>query len=204
MSGAIQKNFRGCRALIVQSDVSGRDTLVRTLGKLGLLSTVRTPEELTAEDIAQADVVFVDADEGSEPIFGDGQTPDAPIIAIIGSEAPSRLSRVVRARAASHVQKPVRSSGVFTAILLAMNEHAHRQRLEQESAALRRRLAARRKVIKAVLSLMVRWGIDEDEAYQRLRSTAMHERIPVEEAAERVLRQHKTGPEPRKSSRSSD
>lgn len=204
MTGAIQKNFRGCRALILQSDVSGRDTLLRTLGKLGLLTTVRTLDELTSDDIDTADVIFVDVDEGSEPIFDGSQKPDVPIIAIIGSEAPSRLSRVVRARAASHVQKPVRTSGVFTAILLAMNEHTQRQRLEHDFATLRRRLAARRRVVKAVLSLMVRWGIDEDEAYQRLRSVAMRERITVEDAADRVLGQHKDDPEPKKSARSSD
>lgn len=183
----VLRNFRGLRALVLQGDVSGRDTLVQTLRKLGLEAQAMASEEASAETFKVADLIFVDADEGSEPIFADDEVPDVPIIAIIGSEAPSRLSRVVKARAASHIQKPVRSSGVFTAVLLGINEHAQRQRMAQEATALRRRLAGRRTVVKAVLALMRRWGVDEDAAYQELRSDAMRERIPVEEAAARVL-----------------
>ncbi len=183
----ILRNFRGLKALVLQGDVTGRDTLLQTLQKLGLEAEAMPHDAANAEKIADADVIFVDADEGVDPLFAEGAVPNVPVIALIGSEAPSRLSRVVRVRAASHIQKPVRSAGVFTAILLGINEHAQRARMRQETTALRKRLAGRRVVVKAVLALMRRWGIDEDIAYQKLRSDAMRDRIPVEEAAARVL-----------------
>ncbi|MBY5987206.1 MULTISPECIES: ANTAR domain-containing response regulator [Roseovarius] len=183
----ILRNFRGMRALVLQGDVTGRDKLLQTLRKLGLDAEAVAPETASRELIDSADLIFVDADEGIDPIFDDASLPDVPIIAIIGNEAPSRLSRVVKVRAASHIQKPVRSSGVFTAVLLGINEFAQRQRMAQEADVLRRRLAGRRVVVKAVIALMRRWGIDETVAYERLRSVAMRERISVEDVAARVL-----------------
>jgi AmiR/NasT family two-component response regulator len=168
--------------------------LLDTLSKLGLEVHVCSESEVSSDLLASADIIFVDADEGSEPMFSSGRMPDAPIIAIVGSEAPSRLTRVVQVRAASHIQKPVRSSGVFTAVLLGVNEHAKRLRLAKDEAVLKRRLAGRRVVVKAVLALMRRWGIDEDAAYRQLRSDAMEARTPVEDAAAAVLKSH--GDEP--------
>lgn len=183
----VLRNFHGLNVLILQEDVSGRDNLDQTLQRLGLVTTVLPFQEVTRADLDIADLVFVDADEGGEPNFLRIEAPDVPLIAIVGNEAPSRLSRIVRARAASHIQKPIRSAGVYTAVLLAMNEHEQRIRIEKEIVTLKRRLSGRRIVVKAVLALMRRWEVNEDIAYQRLRNYAMRERIPVEEAAAREL-----------------
>lgn len=187
MSRSVLKDTRGLKALILQSPAPSQDKLLGTLRKLGIAAQVLPFDRVEAGMLASVDLIFVDADEGIEPIFTENDTPDVPLIALIGSEAPSRLSRVVRARAASHIQKPIRTSGVFSAILLAINEHAQRKRIAQENENLRKRLAGRRVVVKAVLALMNRWGIDDDEAYKMLRTTAMEKRVPVEEAAERLL-----------------
>lgn len=183
----VQRNFRGLRAVVLQADVSGRNTLLVTLHKLGLQAEAIEPSQASQETVCHADLIFVDADEGIEPILEGFDLPDVPVIAMIGNEAPSRLTRVVRVRAASHIQKPVRSSGIFTAVLLGMNEHARRKQTDKEMAVIRRRLAGRRIVVKAVLALMRRWGIDEDAAYEILRTDAMRDRIPVEDAASLVL-----------------
>jgi hypothetical protein len=84
------------------------------------------------------DVAFFDADQ-------DFTVPDAdiPHIALIGMEAPSRLARVVRHRASSVLMKPVRATGVFTALFLAFNEHALRQREVIERANLFKKAPAK-------------------------------------------------------------
>lgn len=187
MSRGILKNFRGQRALIVQQDTAGRTVLVRTLTNLGLDTRIAVPGVSVQEDLVGADVIFLDIDEGIESILQDDATAEIPVIALVGSETPSRLGRAVRARAASHIQKPVRSSGVFTALFLAMNEHTERSRLAEEKAVFRRRLGGRKTVVKAVLTLMTRWGIDDDEAYGRLRREAMRQRVNVETVAQSVL-----------------
>lgn len=181
------KNFRGLRALVIMAPASGRDTLERTLGKLGLDVIIAEAPPCHDDDTAAFDVVFFDADDGPEPGMDAPVLPDLPLIAVIGSEAPSRLARVIRHRAASHILKPIRSSGIFTALLLAMNEHAARMRHQQEMQALSRRLSGRRVVMKAVLQLITLCGLSEEDAYEWLRREAMERRIPMEDMARHAL-----------------
>lgn len=183
MSRTIHKNFRGLRALLVMGPGTVSNVLESTLVKLGI--TVNTTEmpSCPSETSLLYDLVFFDADDGAEPSL---EGIDLPLVALVGSEAPSRLARVVRYRASSHILKPLRSSGIFLAVFLAVNEYAHRSRLEQETKSLRRRLAGRRTVIQAVLSLM-NSGLTEDDAYERLRREAMERRIPIEDMARLVL-----------------
>ncbi|MBY0351887.1 ANTAR domain-containing protein [Tabrizicola sp.] len=174
MTGAVARlNFRGARALILLQEESGAAVLVRTLERLGLQIT---------DSSAEAEIVFVDADEEfSAP------ARDIPVVALIGSEAPSRLGRVVRQRASACLMKPIRPTGIFTAVFVAFNEHAARQREAQEREALRRRAEGRRVVIKAILHLMAKQGLTDDEAYRELRLASMRRRMSVEEfAAETV------------------
>jgi AmiR/NasT family two-component response regulator len=176
------KNFRGMQALVLHRDDANRALLVSVLGRLGLDVTM-CEAATDIHDWEAFDVLLFDADEG-EP----GVPPDAslPKIALVGSEAPSRLDRVIRLKCDSHILKPVRTSGIFTALLLAVNGHAERRQVDREIAALRQRLAGRRIVTKAV-HLMALCAIDEDEAYERLRLEAMHRRVPIEEMARESL-----------------
>jgi response regulator NasT len=183
MSRVIHKNFRGLRALLVMGPSTARDVLETALVKLGLTVAMTEMPSCPSETSLRYDLVFFDADDGAEPAL---EGIDLPLIALVGSEAPSRLARVVRYRAASHILKPLRSSGIFLSVFLAVNEHAHRARLELETQSLRRRLAGRRTVIQAVLSLM-NLGLTEDDAYERLRREAMERRIPIEDMARLVL-----------------
>ena len=192
MSRIIHKNFRGLRALLLMGRGTARDALESALVKLGLTVTMTEMAPCPRETSLRHDLIFFDADEGAEPSL---EGIDLPLVALVGSEAPSRLARVVRYRAASHILKPLRSSGIFLAVFLAVNEYAQRSRLEQETQSLRRRLAGRRTVIHAVLSLMGR-GLTEDDAYERLRREAMERRIPIEDMARLVLSiAPNTGPE---------
>ncbi|MGY9048626.1 hypothetical protein P775_00795 [Puniceibacterium antarcticum] len=187
MSRSILKNFRGLRALVIMAPDAGRDTLERTLGKLGLEVIIAESPALPTDSTDIFDVVLFDADDGADTCMDAHVMRERPLIAIIGSEAPSRLARVIRHRAASHILKPVRSAGIFTALLLAVNEHAARMRHEQEMLALRRRLAGRRVVMKAVLQLMTLCGLSEEDAYEWLRREAMERRIPMEDMARHAL-----------------
>lgn len=193
MSRAIQKNFRGLRALLMMAPDSNCDTLQQTLLKLGLKVTLaRTPPAGDARPLP-FDVIFFDADDGSDAVWDDSTLTDLPLIALIGSEAPSRLARVIHTRAASHILKPVRSSGIFTALLLAVNEHALRMRQRHEVQALHRRLAGRRVVTKAVMQLMTGCCLSEEDAYEWLRREAMQRRIPMEDMARHAIG---LGPDP--------
>lgn len=183
MKRAIIKNFRGMMALVMHPDDANRARLVSVLGRLGLEVTATNAVGETTQ-LQDFDLILFDADEGEHCVLCDAAVPK---IALIGSEAPSRLDRVVRLRCDSHILKPVQTSGIFAALLLAVNGHEERQRIDEKIATLRQRLAGRRLVTKAVLHLMALCGIDEDEAYERLRVEAMHRRVPIEEMARESL-----------------
>lgn len=173
MSGGMITNFRGARALLAMPDDANRAALEAVIARLGLHVVAEGP----------FDVVFYDADEGTGPV---ALPEDVASVAVIGSEAPSRLLRVARHRSSAHLIKPVRATGVFAALVLAVNEQAARRRAAAERAALADRLKGRRAVIKAVLRLMRERGFDDDEAYVTLRVEAMRRRMSVEAFAAMV------------------
>ncbi len=181
MIALARSNFRGARACVILAQDQNRDILVRTLERLGLNVTLRDPLD-DASDAGPCDIVFVDADQDFSVL-----EPEIPHIALIGMEAPSRLSRVVRHRAAAILMKPVRATGVFTAIFLAFNEHATRQRELHERQQLLRRAEGRRSVVKAILQLMKERNLSDDDAYQELRRASMAKRVTIEEFAAEIV-----------------
>jgi AmiR/NasT family two-component response regulator len=183
MSGKVIKNFRGLRTRVILPDDNNRARLVVMLQELGLEVTTILPGHAAAEAPGDFDLMFFDADEGLKHTLGYAAPSDLVRIALVGSEAPSRLAQVVGQRAASHILKPVRSAGVYTAVFLAVNEVRHRRREQRQIEVLRRRLAGRRAVTHAVVHMMRLCGIDEDAAYRWLRDEAMRRRIPIEEMA---------------------
>ncbi len=189
MTERIQNNFRGARALILHPDDPNRDTLAQTLRRLGLLVAMAAPDAETpvSSDLAACDVLFFDADQALGPAFSEVPPPEVPYIALIGLEAPSRLARVVRHRCCGYLLKPVRSAGVFTALFMGFNEFALRQRDAQERGDLAERLRGRRFVTKAIVRMMAEQGIDDDEAFRRLRGDSMRRRMPIEEIAREIL-----------------
>jgi AmiR/NasT family two-component response regulator len=181
MTSSVRSNFRGARALVTAPEDQNREVLVRTLERLGLYVTERDP---AATDFLAGlqDVVFVDADEDFTVLDS-----DIPHIALIGMEAPSRLARVVRHRAAAVLMKPVRATGVFTALFLAFNNHAVRQRELIERENLSRRAEGRRVVVKAILKIMKDRDLTDDEAYREMRVASMARRVSIEEFAAEIV-----------------
>lgn len=187
MSAVIQ-NFRGARALIVHPDDANRETLAVTLRRLGLLVALVEPgTETVSPGIEACDLVFFDADQGLGGVFGDASPPEAAYVAMIGVETPGRLARVVRQRCCGYLMKPIRASGVFTALFMGVNEFAWRRRETREREAMAERLAGRRVVTKAVLRLMAEMGIDDEEAYRALRRESMCRRVSMEALARERL-----------------
>lgn len=83
--------------------------------------------------------------------------------------------------------KPVRATGIFTALFLAFNEHAIRQRELTERENLSRRAEGRRVVVKAILKIMKDNEVSDDEAYREMRVASMAKRISIEEFAAEIV-----------------
>lgn len=187
MRQRIKSNFRGYRAFLVGLDDANAEHLAVILTRLGLLVEVADLKAPSAGSAKSSAVVFFDADE--EP-----ETPRIPencgalaSIAVIGNEAPSRLARVVSCGCDSHIVKPIRSTGVYTALVLAVNGRDRVLRAEAEAQLLQQRLAARRVVTKAVVALVQQMNLDDQQAYEYLRKEAMDRRISIEQMARDYL-----------------
>ena len=187
MSRPIQ-NFRGRHALVIHPADQNRSVLETTLAKLGLGVTSVDPlaGPVPAAVGDRVDLTFLDVDSGGSCVLP-GAQGEIPLVAMIGHESPSRLQQAFELLPSAFLLKPVRPSGVYTAIFFAINGHARDRQLARTVASLEARHRARRLVMKAVLRLMERHGVDDDEAYRRLRRESMRQRLTVEDLCSRIL-----------------
>jgi two-component system, response regulator / RNA-binding antiterminator len=190
MTRRLRQNFSGLHAVVLQVPDRNRGVVVETLGKLGLNVIAADPSD--AEDceslLASADVVFVDADIPDVPGLQVGaELTRVPLVVIIGLETPSRLQRAFELGPSAVLYKPIRSSGIYSALFFAMNEHRRRSNALERLRGMEARRGARRFVHKALLQLMQEQGIDDEQAYSIMRKESMRQRLTVEELAVRML-----------------
>jgi len=180
-------SVRGRRALMVMRDEREMSMLRRQLGRLGMIVAERDPAEALPPNEA-TEVIIVDAD--SIPIRSEPAPPwrsNAPIIALIGTETPSRLKWLLDLRPASFLIKPLRSAGLYTALVVAfdsalrrLDEAAYVERLED-------RIRSRRVVFAAVLQIMRGHGMSETDAFSLIRQTAMRHRTTIEVLSAEII-----------------
>jgi AmiR/NasT family two-component response regulator len=171
-----------------------RAVIVETLTKLGLAVTALDPGDAKALQVlaagAGADVIFLDADIAEAPGLPAGvDLAPVPLVVVIGIETPSRLHRAFELGPSAVLHKPIRSSGIYSALFFAMNEHRRLSEILERLRDMEGRRGARRFVHKALLQLMQEHGIDDDQAYSMLRKESMRLRLTVEELAMRMLAQ---------------
>ncbi len=183
------QNFRGMRGILWAGPDFGSDTLDRTLVRLGV-----TPARIEDVDVArldrERDMLFIDGDQPLAPdlVLAPGSAlPLVPTIGIVGIEAPSRLKLLAEAGATAFLRKPVHAAAVYSALFLGVNNFRRMGALESRVAEADRRRNGRRFVIKAVVALVRTQGLDDDEAYARLRRESMRRRLELEEFCEALL-----------------
>ncbi len=180
-------SVRGRHALMLMRDEREIAIMRRQLNRLGMTISEHDPAEVPPPD-QTVDVIVVDAD--AIPIKSDVAVAwkgNAPIIALIGTETPSRLKWLLDLKPASFLIKPLRSAGLYTALVVAfdtaqrrMDEAAHLERLEE-------RVRSRRIVFAAVLQVMRGHGLSEADAFTLIRQTAMRHRTTVEVLSAEII-----------------
>jgi AmiR/NasT family two-component response regulator len=180
-------SVRGRRALLIMKDEREVSIVRRQLNRLGMTVTEHGPAEapLPAEPV---DVIVLDTD--SVPIKFDPATAwqsSAPIVALIGTETPSRLKWLLDLQPASFLIKPLRSAGLYTALVVAFDcaqrrieEAAHIEKLQD-------RIRSRRVVFAAVLQVMRAHALSEEEAFALIRQTAMRHRTTIEQLSAEIV-----------------
>ena len=180
-------SVRGRNALLIMRDEREISIVRRQLNRLGM-SVAEVDPEQGLDSKVSADVIVLDAD--GMPIRSDvapALKTNVPVIALIGTETPSRLKWLLDLRPASFLIKPLRSAGLYTALVVAFDcaqrrseEAAHIEKLED-------RVRARRVVFAAVLQLMRVHGLSEEEAFALIRQTAMRFRTTIEQLSAEII-----------------
>jgi AmiR/NasT family two-component response regulator len=196
---------RGRRALLIMKDEREIAIVRRQFDRLGMSVVETEPVRLLSPqdglDVQDGvDVIVLDAD--AMPIKSDCAMSwkiNVPIIALIGTETPSRLKWLLDLDPGSFLVKPLRSAGLYTALVVAFDraqrrieEAAHLEKLED-------RIRSRRIVVAAVLQLIRAHALSEEEAFAMIRQTAMRYRTTIEQLSAEIVA---TGGMPNRSSRS--
>ena len=178
---------RGRRALMIMKDEREIAIVRRQFDRLGMSVVETDPSQLLLprDDV---DVIVLDAD--LIPIKSDcalSRKINVPIIALIGTETPSRLKWLLDLHPASFLVKPLRSAGLYTALVVAfdcaqrrIDEAAHVEKLED-------RVRARRIVVAAVLQLIRAHALSEEDAFTLIRQTAMRYRTTIEQLSAEII-----------------
>ena len=114
-------SVRGRRALVAMRDERDISILRRQLGRLGMIVGECDPAEVRPQDDAH-EIIIVDAD--AIPVRSDAAPAwktHAPIIALIGTETPSRLKWLLDLQPASFLVLPLRSAVLYTALVGAFD-----------------------------------------------------------------------------------
>ena len=194
MTFRVQQNFKGGRAIIVARRAGWEVTLETTLAKLGVTSEY--PEIIGGRvqiDVrtlqAERDILFIDGDlEGAVALEVDAASrlPPAPVIGLVGVEAPSRLKALVNLGATSFLRKPVHGGAVYTSLFMGVNQFLLRSDMNSRLQDLEERRRGRRDVVHAIILLM-QSGLDEEAAYSQLRRESMRARQSLEVYCEELL-----------------
>lgn len=194
MTSMFRQNFRGMRGHIFAQDGGGVETLMVVLTKLGLeVQRREVPDASFALEPcglrAESDVLFVDGDVDrvlTSDMLAIG-LPPATVIGLVGVEAPSRLKALMVQGATAFLRKPIYAGSVYTALVLGINQYLQRKAIADQLEEHQDRRRRRRSVIKAVVLLMAKQGLNDDEAYAVLRSESMSRQMSIEEYCERYL-----------------
>lgn len=196
---SLLQNFRGLRAVILAAPSTCTDLLQTGLGRLGLvICSVAAQDQTWQTNLSpDRDVLLVDADLGIDltAALGGIVQPPVAVIALTGSDAPSRLKALMELGATGVIRKPVHPGSLYSALYLGINQFRARRELLTRLAEHERRRQGRRLLIKAIIRLMHERGMSDDAAYDFLRQESMRARMPLEHYCERLMTAQTRTPE---------
>jgi AmiR/NasT family two-component response regulator len=184
MSRPSSFSLRGRRALVAVKDDRDATIVRRQFERLGIEGIPWTPAEpvALAPDLSLIDDEFL-------PLLQPAQRASlarSPVIALLGTETPSRLKLVFELDPASFLIKPLRSAGIYAAIVMAFERNERTGELKQQILKLEQRLRSRRVVLAAVLQVMHSHALAEPAAFALIRRTAMEQRKTIEELSAEI------------------
>ena len=196
------------RIVIVATESPGRDLTdaqteseierSRSL-RIGLLENgynivaVLPADPFLPERLAQIapDMVIIDAESQArdtlEHVVVATRDARRPIVLFTNDEDTSQVGAAIAAGVSAYVVAGLAPERVRPVLEVAMARFQHEESMRRELADARLQLTDRKTIDRAKGILMKRHGLGEDEAYVRLRKTAMDRGMKLAEVAQRVV-----------------
>ena len=176
-------SLRGRRALVAIKDERDLSIVRRQFERLGIdIFTWGPGGPLECQpDVALIDDEFLPLASPARGLPG-----RCPVIALLGTETPSRLKLVLELDPASFLVKPLRSAGIYAALVMAFERTERTNELKQQVAKLEDRLRSRRVVLAGVLQVMHSHSVAEPAAFALIRRTAMEQRKTIEQMSAEI------------------
>jgi response regulator NasT len=158
----------------------------RIAGVLG--ADAKLPDRLAT---LAPDVIIVDAESGArdaiEHVVWATRDAPRPIVLFTDEHDPAHMREAVAAGVVAYVVAGLAPERVRPVIDVAIARFAHEQGLKQALAQANDALRERDTIDRAKALLIDKHGLDEPQAYARLRKTAMNQSITIGEVARRLL-----------------
>ena len=167
--------------------------------RIGLLESgynivaVLPADVLLPDRLAQIvpDMIVVDADSDArdtlEHVVMATRDARRPIVLFTEDNDTSHVKQAIAAGVTAYVVAGLAPDRVKPVLEVALARFQHEELMRQELAAVRNELSGRKLIDRAKGILMRSQGILEDEAYARLRKTAMDKGMKVAEVAQRLI-----------------
>ncbi len=179
-------DLRGARVLVVHPRDAEGDALIDQLKRIGC--NVRGIWPPPAELPRDVDTVFHLVETTDTPAFTTPIADEGPtLIAIVDYENPTVLKRLLDTNAHGVVNKPIRSFGILSTMVLARSLAGYTRRLNVKVRKLEDTLKARRDVDKAVKILCTLKKVSEADAYELIRAQATQKRLSMAQIATTII-----------------
>lgn len=137
------------------------------------------------------DMIIIDADSQArdtlEHVVVATREARRPIVLFTQDNDTSNVQHAIASGVTAYVVAGLAPERIKPVLEVAMARFAHEEGMRRELAAARNELSGRKTIDRAKAVLMRTQGIAEDEAYARLRRTAMDKGLKLAEVAQRVV-----------------
>ena len=182
------KDLRNLQVLLLHPHDSDGKEIFDQLSRIGCKCEHIWPPSMVQS--VQSDVVIVglyqDKQKSLKTLLTSGST-DAAVIAVIDYESPSELVMALNLNTTAVISKPVRSFGILANLVISYSSWEKNRTLHKRIERMKKVLAQKTVVSKAILVLMKSHSLTEESAYKLIRSQAMSKRTTIINIAESIL-----------------
>lgn len=139
----------------------------------------------------QPDLIIIDAESDARGVLGHvagaSSDPRRPIVLFTEDQAPSSMEAAMAAGVSAYIVAGLQAERIKPVLEVALARFRQEQKLLDELADTRHKLAERKIIERAKGMLMAHQDLSEEQAYRKLRSMAMNKKLKLAEIAQRII-----------------